>query len=186
MACVHARNQDGWPWAYRAEHTVTLSHEGLTLNMHVTNVDDTAMPCGIGFHPYFPINFAHRVAFNAPTVWPPDTQFLGGASQPASLADDYAQPREMADAELTQFYSDWDGNATLSAADGATIQMTASSGLQHLVLYRPPNATFFCVEPVSHVSNAAHLAQQGHTGTGWQTLLPGQRLQCCLQMRLSA
>jgi aldose 1-epimerase len=186
MTYVHQKNQDGWPWAYLAGHTVTLGHEGLTLHMHVTNADDAPMPCGIGFHPDFPSRFAHRVGFSAPTIWPPDAQFLGSAPRPAGAMDDYAEPREVADAELTQYYSEWNGSATLAAADGATIQMTASSPMQHLVLHRPSGAQYFCVEPVSHVSNAAHLAQQGYAGTGWQTLAPGQQLECRLRIQLCA
>lgn len=186
MAYEHSQDQDGWPWSYLAEHAVTLSSEGIALRLRVTNTDDLPMPCGAGFHPYFPSRFAHRVGFSAPTVWPPDAQFLGSAAQPASTADDYAEPREVADTELTQYYSEWNGSASLTAADGAAIRMSASGPLQHLVLYRPAGRDFFCVEPVSHVSNAAHLAQQGHAGTGWRTLAPGQTLECGLRIQLSA
>ena len=185
MAYSHLKNQGGWPWAYRVEHTVTLSDEGLTLHLRVTNTDDSEMPCGIGFHPYFSSRFAHRVGFCAPVIWPPDAQFLGSAPRPAGAADDYAEPREVANVELTQYYGEWNGSATLAAQDGATIHMTASSELQHLVLYRPAEQAFFCVEPVSHVSNAANLAQQGHAGTGWQTLAPGMQLQGRLRIQLT-
>ena len=103
-----------------------------------------------------------------------------------TAADDYTVVRAVPDAELTQYYSGWDGHAKLSAPDGASIELTASGSLQHLVLYRPVGRDFFCVEPVSHVSNAVHLAQQGHSGTGWLMLAPQQVLQCSLRMTLSA
>ena len=94
--------------------------------------------------------------------------------------------RAVPEAELTQYYSDWDGRATLSARDGARILLTADKALRHLVLYRPAGRDFFCVEPVSHVSNAVHLTAQGHDATGWSTLAPGQVLTCHLRMALSA
>lgn len=185
MTHDHRPGEGGWPWAYRVDHIVTVDDGGIALCLRVTNTGEVPAPCGGGFHPYFPIGFADRVGFAATTVWPPDAQFLATAPQALSQADDYSAPRRVADTERTQYYGGWDGHATLSALGGARIRLSASGTLRHLVLYRPAGRDFFCIEPVSHVADAANLAAQGHAGTGWQTLAPMQSLECRLRMALS-
>jgi aldose 1-epimerase len=183
MACSHERGQQGWPWAYQAEQVVTLAEQSLTLEMRVTNTDKVDMPCGMGFHPYFPARFTHRIGFKAETVWAPDAEFLGTPPQPVPAADDYAMPRALADAELTQYYGAWHGEASLVSAAGPAIHVEADAALRHLVLHRPAGRGYFCVEPVSHVANAAHLRSE-YAGTGWFYLKPGDSAACRMVLRL--
>ncbi|MDB5850336.1 MAG: aldose epimerase [Rhodoferax sp.] len=184
MAYSHDCGQQGWPWSYRAEQVVTLGERSLTLEMRVTNTDDAEMPCGMGFHPYIPARFAHRISFQADAVWAPDAEFLATAPEPVSAGDDYATPRALADAELTQYYGAWHGEATLASADGAAIHLVGDTALRHLVLHRPLGRGYFCVEPVSHVANAAHL-QARHPGTGWLQLPPGASAACRMVLQLT-
>jgi len=184
MAYVHERGQHGWPWSFSAEQTVRLAPQALTLQLRVTNTDTAEMPCGMGFHPYFPARFAHRVGFKAQTVWAPDAEFLGTPPAAVPATDNYATPRTLADAELTQYYGAWDGEAELNSADGPTIQIKADAALRHLVLHRPAGRGYFCVESVSHVSNAVPL-QARHAGTGWLALQPGASAQCRMTLQLA-
>ena len=39
-----------------------------------------------------------------------------------------------------------------------------ASSLSYLVVYTPPERGYFCVEPVSHVSNAIHMAEPATHG----------------------
>lgn len=183
MAYAHERGQQGWPWSFSVEQTVTLEAGGMRLELKVTNTDNAEMPCGMGFHPYFPARFADRIGFEAQSVWTPDAEFLGTPPQPVPAADDYAVPRALADAELTQYYGGWHGQAQLQAADGAAIRLQADAALRHLVLHRPAGRAYFCVEPVSHVSNATQL-RVGHAGTGWLLLAPGASAACRMRLDL--
>jgi aldose 1-epimerase len=51
-----------------------------------------------------------------------------------------------------------------------------------LVLYTPPAADFFCVEPVSHVTDAVNLAASGRTDTGLRVLAPGETLRAAMTL----
>jgi hypothetical protein len=44
------------------------------------------------------------------------------------------------------------------------------------LVYTPPGQPFFCVEPVSHVTDAFNLAAAGQPDTGMRTLQPGEGL----------
>lgn len=49
----HDYESDAWPWPYRAEQTFVLSHAGLRHDLSARNLGSSAMPTGLGFHPYF-------------------------------------------------------------------------------------------------------------------------------------
>ena len=185
MMYLHAEGEHGWPWAFRAEQDVVLDSSGVTLRLRITNESAAAMPCGCGFHPYFPAHFGHRLQFRAGTVWPPTADFLALGPVQVEAQHDYAAPRTLPDLELTQYYGEWDGQATLMSADGRSIRMRAEA-LAHLVLHRPAGKGYFCVEPVSHVADAANIAQQLGQRTGWQVLLPGETLACSVRIECLA
>jgi aldose 1-epimerase len=50
------------------------------------------------------------------------------------------------------------------------------------VVYTPPGEAFFCVEPVSHITDAFNLAAAGRTDTGMLSLLPGESVRATLTL----
>jgi len=56
----------------------------------------------------------------------------------------------------------WSGRATIDwPEDGTRLAMTAEPPLDCLVVFTPTGRPFFCVEPVSHVTDAFNLAAAG-------------------------
>jgi aldose 1-epimerase len=53
------------------------------------------------------------------------------------------------------------------------------------VVYSPAGEDFFCVEPVSHCTDAFNLAAQGRADTGMLTLHPGASLSAAMRFRPS-
>jgi aldose 1-epimerase len=64
------------------------------------------------------------------------------------------------------------------------VVMTAEAPLDFLVVYTPPGRPFFCVEPVSHVTDAFNLAAAGRTDTGSRALAPGETLRAAVTLSL--
>ena len=54
------------------------------------------------------------------------------------------------------------------------------ASLPYLVVYTPPERDYFCVEPVSHVSNAIHMAEPA--AHGLVALAPGATLEASLRL----
>jgi aldose 1-epimerase len=65
---------------------------------------------------------------------------------------------------------------------GARLTMTATPPLDCLVVFTPPRRPFFCVEPVSHVTDAFNLAAAGRADTGMRVLEHGATLQAAVTM----
>jgi aldose 1-epimerase len=49
-------------------------------------------------------------------------------------------------------------------------------------VYTPPGQSFFCAEPVSHITDAFNLAAAGQADTGMLTLAPGETARVALTL----
>jgi aldose 1-epimerase len=178
MTLEHPAGGDGWPWPYRAEQDVRLGDHGLSLRLRLTNRAAEPMPCGLGWHPYFPAGA--ELGFTAAAYWPSaEGPFpTGPRPLPPELRRDRPAPPPPG---LDTGFSGWDGRARLRWPDGgADLRLHASGGLDHVLLYTPPDRDWFCFEPVSHAVGAMHLPDPA--AAGWRTLAPGATWEVALDL----
>jgi aldose 1-epimerase len=166
---------EGWPWHYRAWQNFVLAPQGLRLTMGIENRSAAAMPAGLGHHPYFPRTRQSRVTATVSAIcWPEAGQLPVERIAPPPAAD----PRQgvvPASVRLDHAYAGWDGRAVIEWPErNARLVMTADPALSTLVIFSPPDAAFFCVEPVSHCIDAFNLAADGMSDTGMRVLAPGE------------
>jgi aldose 1-epimerase len=159
-----------WPWRYEAVQTLTLSDDGLRIELSLTNRDTTPMPAGLGLHPYFPRKPDSRL--DAPTtgVWTGE-DIVPDRLAPSSEVIDWPD-RPIADLPFVDHcFEGWSGEARLSDADGATV-LRASADRLHV--YVPTGEDFLCVEPVTHRPDVFNQAEPG--AQGFAVLAPGATL----------
>ena len=149
-----------WPWAYRAMQTYRLTASGYSHALSIQNLGETAMPAGLGLHPYFPReNASIETDFSA--IWILDSDHLPARRQTLSAPVDwFAGPT---------IDTGFDGLVKEVALGWPTHKLTMGldAAFDHVVIYIPSGEAFFCVEPVSHVANAIN-----HGGMRW--LVPGE------------
>ena len=175
---------DAWPWAYSARQRITLDEYGLLIELSLTNLSDARMPAGLGLHPYFPRARAARLAANVTSVWRMDHEVM--PIERVALPPDLPLPPgvSLADVVLDNGFEGWDGRAEIAwPTSGIGLDVTASSDLTRLVIYAPAGQDFFCVEPVSHMTDAFSRADKGDTDTGMRVLAPYETF--AIWMRLS-
>lgn len=169
-----------WPWHYTARMTLQLSASALHIAMEVRNADARVMPAGIGLHPYFRHEPAALIGYRATTVWPATSEFLPGTQRPLRDDELYAPAQALPPGGLTNYVGGWDGVATVNlpceAAGGARLRIQADATFGHLVVHRPDNLAYLCLEPVSHVADGFNLAAKGVANTGARLLAPGETL----------
>jgi aldose 1-epimerase len=145
----------GWPWRYRAEQRFELMPGAFRIELAVTNDDPSAMPAGLGLHPYFPIEDGTRLAFRASSVWLSDETMLPTVPVPPDTFGDWTAPREIAGTTLIDnAYEGWTGALRIDQPWGGVELVGETAGVLHL--YRPPGERFFCAEPVSHLPDAVN------------------------------
>ena len=165
-----------WPWHYAGRLEVTLLEAALHLRITIRNAGERAMPAGIGLHPYFRHEPQALLAYQASTVWPPSSEVLAVAARAPSSEEVHQPGRPLPPGGLTRYASGWEGMADIDLPRGARLRMQVDAELQHLVVHRPDNLAYLCLEPVSHVADGFNLAARGVSGTGTRLLGAGESL----------
>ena len=143
------------------------------------------MPAGIGLHPYFQHLPQARLGYHAGTVWPPTAEFLASSSRAPNADEVYRPARPLVPGCLTHYVGAWDGRAEVELPPGALLRIEADQLFGHLVVHRPDNLAYLCLEPVSHVADGFNLAAQGVAGTGTCWLAPGESLAGAMRFSLA-
>jgi aldose 1-epimerase len=164
-----------WPFDFEVGQHFTLAPSSLRVQLQFTNTGDIAQPVGLGWHPYFPKRARSRLHVELSDRWDSDA-----AQLPVRK---HAQPgidSDIAHLDFDNCFEGWAGPARIRD-EKMTLQLTSS--MQRLVVYTPRDKDYFCVEPVSHVSNAIHMAQP--TAQGLQAVQPGETVQAWMQVEVT-
>lgn len=158
--CALRHSYDGggaWPWAYDAEQRVRLGSHGCAITLAVTNRGDTAMPCGVGLHPYFRRRPETRVRFAATGMLEVGADMIPtGAVGPLDRFADWPERARLPAVTVDHCFTGWSGTAEV-ADDLGTITIEAR-GAPFLHLYAPADGSALCLEPVSHSPDAPNRA----------------------------
>lgn len=171
LACRHAADGD-WPFAFEARQYLTLTPQSLHIEMVVTNLADVVAPVGLGWHPYFPKRARSRLHIEVDGRWDRDDALLPvrKVAQPGIDGD-------VAHLAFDHCFDGWRGAARIRD-ERFSLQLTSS--LERLVVFTPQEQDFFCVEPVSHVSNAIHMADP--LAHGLRAVAPGESTSAWMQL----
>lgn len=162
-----------WPWAYTARQAFRLDASGLGITLDCTNEADTAMPCGLGLHPWFPCDA--ETVLDAPVagVWTVDDELMPVEARPATGR--YAlQHRHIAGADLDNGYYGWSGRAEIAWPGFATLTMSAP--VSRFQVYAPPSGEIFVAEPVTHANAALNAPEAEWSALGLRVLEPGETM----------
>ncbi len=164
-----------WPFAFEVQQAFTLAPHSLAVTLAVSNTADTAQPVGLGWHPYFPKRERSHLHLEVSHRWDPNE-----AQLPVSKV---AQAE--IDGDVTQLAFDhcFDGWHSPARIVDEVFSLRLSSTLTRLVVYTPGNKAYFCVEPVSHVSDAIH--GDDPAALGLRTLQPGQTFEASMRLDVS-
>ena len=181
----HRRTQGADPYRYRARQEISLDEAGMTIRLSIENEAETALPFGIGHHPWFPCAADTRLAMRAAGALTFGEAFRATGQEAFAQGGPYAEPRPFrSDAVTAWSFLGWDGHARVETPSaGLAITLTASESLNCPVVWAPAGADFLCVEPQSHgigapsepaARAAAPLKRlaPGETLEGWLRIVP--------------
>ena len=162
LALRHVGDQD-WPWAFAASQAIRLTPDGLHIDLTVTNLEHAPVPLASGYHPYFSADDA-RVQLSADRVWQADERNLPHHAHIPEGMHDLGQGWAFADLILDNCYQGVRWPATVAwPSRGLAVEVTASPGWDHAVVYANTATRSLCIEPVAHVSNALADPERAHT-----------------------
>jgi aldose 1-epimerase len=169
------RGDADWPFAFEARQYFTLTPNSLAVQMVFTNTAEIAQPVGLGWHPYFPKRSRSRLHIELSHRWDSDATQL-----PVRKV---AQPGIDSDVSHLAFdncFEGWHGPARIR---DEKFSLQLSSSLPYLVVFTPQQKDYFCVEPVSHVSNAIHMADPA--AHGLRTVAAGETTEAAMRLEVT-
>jgi aldose 1-epimerase len=184
LAIVYEHAAGAWPFPYRARQDYTLAEDELRVTLSVDNVGPEAMPVGLGLHPYFPRTPHCRLRAVVDAMWAADDEVMPTALVRADPRLESGEGLPLGDVALDNVFTGWQRQATIDWPERrARLSIDTDPPLGFLVVYSPPGEDFFCVEPVSHCTDAFNLAAQGRKDTGMLTLESGASLSATVRLR---
>lgn len=171
-----------WPWRFLAQQRYELDELALRVTVSVTNLDEAAMPAGIGHHPYFPHTPGTRLTASTTAMWRSDDSKLPVALETGEVVDRLRTGAVLGEFELDNNFIGWDHAARIDWPADAhgpvrSLLMRSEPPLGYFVVYSPRGADHFCAEPVSQCTDWLNLMPRfGRAALGGARVAPGERL----------
>ncbi|MEO8303961.1 MAG: aldose 1-epimerase [Betaproteobacteria bacterium] len=177
LALEYDHPADAWPFPYRARQEFALSDDELHVTLSVENRGRETMPVGLGLHPYFPRTAQCRLWAHVDAMWATDDEVMPTALTVADPRLASGDGMRVSTTPLDNVFTGWRREAAIAWPERhARLRIDAGAPLDFLVVYAPPDEDYFCVEPVSHCTDAFNLAGRGRRDTGMLTLKSGATL----------
>lgn len=174
------RPDAGWPWAFDARQSITLTDDLLILEFEAVNLELQPVPLAFGFHPYFPRDGA-RLTFHAQGVWR-----VGDDGLPCELVTpagpfDFSKGAAVENADIDHCFTGWNGLAIIAWPHRPqALGITASRDLPNAVVYARSELDAFCFEPVAHINNALNRSDRE---TAMPVIAPGASFEASIRFR---
>jgi aldose 1-epimerase len=188
LTLAHRHTGLAMPYSYRARQDFDLRPDGITLTLTVVNEGETAMPFGIGWHPYFPMTPLTTLQTRTGRMWSEEPGWLPGKPGPAPADLDFSTPRPLPQRWVNNAFEDWDGTAIVRWPEmGHALRIEADPMFRTMFLFVSDTAfepsyarDFFALEPMSHLPDGHNLSDLG----GLTRLAPGETLGGSMRLTL--
>ena len=162
-----------WPWDYEARQVIALDEHGLSLALTCRNLSDARMPCGLGFHPYYPCDADTVLDTTVESVWTVDELVLPVVNVPAEGRYDLRQ-RRICGQGLDNGYDGWGGEARFTWPGLSAALRLSSPDAPRFQVYSPATGGLFVAEPVQNANTALNGPQDRWPDLGITLLERGQ------------
>ena len=164
-----------WPFEFSLRQRFVLTPDALEVHLAFTNTAAQPQPVGLGWHPYFPKRSRSRLHIELTDRWESDATGLPTRRVPQPGIDG-----DVSHLAFDHCFEGWQGAARIR---DEKLSMRLTSSLPYLVVFTPDTRPYFCVEPVSHVSNAIHMADPA--AHGMRSVPPQATLDAWMKLDIS-
>ncbi|MDE2082122.1 MAG: aldose 1-epimerase [Burkholderiales bacterium] len=173
---LHHGGDADWPFAFDLRQRLVLGPESLELHLALTNRAPQVQPAGLGWHPYFARRPHSRLHIELTDRWESDASGLPTRRVPQPGIDG-----EVAHLAFDHCFEGWRGAARIR---DEKFSLKLSSSLPYLVVFTPDTKAYYCVEPVSHVSNAIHMSDPA--AHGLRLLAPNATFDAWMKLEIAS
>lgn len=147
-----------WPWEYEATQRIALDEQGLSLELSCRNLSPERMPCGLGFHPYYPCTADTVLDTVVASAWTIDAATLPVDNVAATGRYDL-RARRICGQALDNGFDGWGGTASITWPGEQAALRLSSPDAGRFQVYSPPDGGLFVAEPVQQANAALNAPQ---------------------------
>ena len=162
---------DAWPWDYEARQHFTLDAQGLEVQLSCRNLSARPMPCGLGFHPYFPVTPTTHLQAALSHVWLVDDDILP-TQKTALTAHSDPNSGPIWGRGLDNGYDGWPGIAHIRDPQWPFDLMMCADNAGYFQIYAPATLPLLVAEPVTHANAALNAPAADWAALGIKILAP--------------
>ena len=153
MQLVHLADDD-WPWDCKATQSIKITQKSVLLTLTLTNLATSAMPAGLGWHPYFLRSQHMQLQFSAQNLWSMNERSL--PEQMIAVPDfaDFNKLKAIGNPNLDHCYSGWNGKVMIEYPEHKLAVTLTTHDCNYIVFFTPTDKDFVAIEPVTHLNNA--------------------------------
>jgi aldose 1-epimerase len=162
----HVFSEPGNPYRYVAEQRISAADGTVAIGLSVRAEGETDLPFGIGLHPWFDRPPGTAVRFRSAAVMAGDGRGLPLPPRAPTGPEDFSAGRtDLGGAPRDEHHAGWDGTAeVLRPGDDLLLALRATGAFRNLHLHVPADGALVCLEPTSHVPDAANRPDIAHLG----------------------
>ena len=166
---------DEWPFPYLARQVLELNGPSLTVTLQITNNGKSAMPAGMGLHPYFVRTPLATITAKTEKMCVNDSENMPLGLELVPETELLKQGLIVTKKALDNLFTGWNREALISWPEWNTnLKIFTDAPLNFLMIYTPADADFFCVEPVSNMTDAFNMMARQDSEHGTKILSPGE------------
>ena len=169
---------DEWLFPYLARQIFELDEFNLTITIQIKNIGKFDMPAGLGLHPYFVRTPNSIVTAETKKMWINDSENIPILLKKVPETKLLSNGLHINKNELDNLFTGWDHKVTISWPEWKLrLSMETKPPLDYLIIYSPTGEDFFCVEPVSNVTDGFNMMENNIKGHGTKILNPGEEME---------
>ena len=153
----HTASSAEWPWTFHAKLVYSVSALGLSVALSVRNTDISSMPVSLGWHPFIPLQTSNAsenslLSFTASRMHDIGLDGLGFAQLSEATANQHVFTMDAKTANTTAF-ENFSKDVEIFLEKNLRLKLV-SQHAPHLLVHRPKELPFICVEPVGSLPGA--------------------------------
>jgi len=153
----HTASSAEWSWTFHAKLVYSVSALGLSVALSVRNTDISSMPVSLGWHPFIPLPTSDAsgnslLSFSASRMHDIGLDGLGMARLSEVAANQHGFTMAAKEASTSAF-ENFSGNVEIFLEKNLCLRLV-SQHAPHLLVHRPKELPFVCVEPVGSLPGA--------------------------------
>ncbi len=155
-------------YQYTAYQHIELNQNQIELSLSVTQLGDVAMPFGLGWHPYFPLDTQTTLHACATDYFLEEANHIAGKKMGLPKHLDFNTAKPIPQQWINNGFDGWDGRAKINYAQ-YEINLSTNPPCPVYFIFVSDSAidpnyhfNYFCFEPMTHQANDHQHSHHSH------------------------